>query len=342
MLAISGFSGSGKTTLIEGLLPRLRVRGLAVGVIKHDAHRLEFDTPGKDSHRMRVAGASRVEAFDARWWFQVAPSPPGAGWDRLPPALRRDLDLLLVEGGKSGSMDKVWLREPGGAEPPGDVAGVVAVLDRAERLLDRAERTVATWLERRWARAERAVTVLAGGASSRMGTSKAALRIGGRSMLGRVVDRARAFCSDVVVAGVPPGGMPADVDAPLLPDVPGVRGPVGGMLAAMRWSPGRGSIVVACDMPRLDGELLERIWACRRPGVWAVIPRQPDGRPGVLAAAYEPQAGCVLEQAVAQGLRSPWDIFVDHTKTAMVELEDSEGLGDVDRPEDVPGGERGT
>ena len=39
-VAISGYSGSGKTTLIEALLPRLATRGLRVGVLKHDTHRL--------------------------------------------------------------------------------------------------------------------------------------------------------------------------------------------------------------------------------------------------------------------------------------------------------------
>lgn len=53
-------SGTGKTTLIEGLIRVFVTRGLRVGVVKHDAHRVELDKPGKDSWRFRRAGAFRV------------------------------------------------------------------------------------------------------------------------------------------------------------------------------------------------------------------------------------------------------------------------------------------
>lgn len=58
LLGIAAWSGTGKTTLLEALLPRLAERGLRVAVIKHAHHDFEVDRPGKDSHRLRQAGAA--------------------------------------------------------------------------------------------------------------------------------------------------------------------------------------------------------------------------------------------------------------------------------------------
>ena len=53
-------SGTGKTTLLSRLIPVLSERGLRCAVIKHSHHDFEIDRPGKDSHRLREAGAGQV------------------------------------------------------------------------------------------------------------------------------------------------------------------------------------------------------------------------------------------------------------------------------------------
>jgi molybdopterin-guanine dinucleotide biosynthesis protein B len=60
LIQIVGWSGSGKTTLLEALLPRWKQRGLRVAAIKHSGGFPELDTPGKDSFRLRAAGAEAV------------------------------------------------------------------------------------------------------------------------------------------------------------------------------------------------------------------------------------------------------------------------------------------
>ncbi len=60
ILEVIGYSGSGKTTLIEKLIPALRKRGIRLAVIKYTSHHHEFDKPGKDSYRLRRAGAEAV------------------------------------------------------------------------------------------------------------------------------------------------------------------------------------------------------------------------------------------------------------------------------------------
>ena len=97
VLGIDGWSGSGKTTLLEGLLPRLRARGLRICVVKHDAHGLTLDREGKDSHRFTRAGAE-----------VVALSSPGQTALLIQRELSLDeilngiqgVDLILLEGFK--------------------------------------------------------------------------------------------------------------------------------------------------------------------------------------------------------------------------------------------------
>jgi len=80
VVGIVGHSGSGKTTLIEKLIPALRRRGLTVSTVKHTHHhRIELDTPGKDSHRHRAAGASEVIVASDAGWARIASSAPGPG-----------------------------------------------------------------------------------------------------------------------------------------------------------------------------------------------------------------------------------------------------------------------
>jgi molybdopterin-guanine dinucleotide biosynthesis protein B len=104
--AIVGRSGSGKTTLIERLIRAARERGLSVSTIKHTHHHaIELDTPGKDSHRHRLAGASEVIVASDSGWACLAASPVPASLQILLGQLR-PVDLVLVEGFKQLE----WLR----------------------------------------------------------------------------------------------------------------------------------------------------------------------------------------------------------------------------------------
>jgi molybdopterin-guanine dinucleotide biosynthesis protein B len=106
VVAIVGHSGSGKTTLIERLIPALRRHGLSASTVKHTHHhQIELDTPGKDSHRHRAAGAREVIVASDAGWARIASSPVPTSLQDLIGQLR-PVDWVLVEGFKQLE----WLR----------------------------------------------------------------------------------------------------------------------------------------------------------------------------------------------------------------------------------------
>lgn len=110
LLAITGYSGTGKTTLLEKLIPVLRSHGLRVGLMKHSHHNVDVDKPGKDSHRLREAGANpTMIVCDERWALMCETAKP-ANFSSLVAQLdAHKLDLILVEGFKHEQLPKIQL-----------------------------------------------------------------------------------------------------------------------------------------------------------------------------------------------------------------------------------------
>lgn len=110
LLGITGYSGSGKTTLLEKLIPELMARGLRIAVIKHSHHNAQVDKEGKDSWRMKEAGAAQVVmACDQRWAIMTeTPVPVTLNYlaQQFDPNLT---DLVLVEGFKQEPIPKILL-----------------------------------------------------------------------------------------------------------------------------------------------------------------------------------------------------------------------------------------
>lgn len=107
VLAFSGRSGAGKTTLLVRLIPALRARGLVVAALKRSGHPHPFDRPGKDSARLRRAGAVGVALSGP---LELAYFGPPVASLRDLVALLPPCDLVLAEGFKSEAIPRVEVR----------------------------------------------------------------------------------------------------------------------------------------------------------------------------------------------------------------------------------------
>jgi len=123
---ILGRKNHGKTTLLVELVEHLTARGFRVGTIKHTHHAHELDTPGKDSHRHRAAGASvsaiLSRSLNAVFWPPELPKNDGEAttahrYAAFEPHFA-ECDLVLVEGDTTceGTKIEVWRRAVG-SEP---------------------------------------------------------------------------------------------------------------------------------------------------------------------------------------------------------------------------------
>ena len=112
VLGFAAFSGTGKTTLLEKLIPQLTERGIRIGMVKHAHHEFDIDKPGKDSYRLRKAGAQQVLIASGKrqalMTEQATPQEPRL--DELITRLDLDsIDLVLVEGFKHVAFPKIEL-----------------------------------------------------------------------------------------------------------------------------------------------------------------------------------------------------------------------------------------
>ncbi len=125
VVAFIGHKASGKTAFLRKLIPVLVERGYRVGTAKHVAPDVEPDTPGKDTHLHREAGAERALLYSdvrgALFWDH----------DGVPVAeyierYMAELDLVVLEGFKGSDFPKIEVYRSG--EPLAGRIPVLAVL----------------------------------------------------------------------------------------------------------------------------------------------------------------------------------------------------------------------
>lgn len=311
VFAVCGFKNSGKTTLLEEVVPLLCARGISVAVVKHDAHGVQFDRPGKDSDRLFRSGADVVirgsNESAARWHPEGAPDL-GQTLARL----GASHDLVLVEGHKQTSLPKLWLLGEGETAPPENVTEIRRVLPRGGGRVTIAVEEISRLLNEVWRSRPVIAGVLVGGGSSRMGSPKQMLEHEGRRLIDRVVDAVHGRLGDPVLLGS--GVVPEALSASRrLPDAPGIPGPMAGLIAALRWAPSSAWLVTACDQPLISPRAIDWLLGQRRPGCWAIMPRLADGPVEPFLAIYEPQALELFERLVRTGRSGPWRLAEEAT-----------------------------
>ncbi len=140
ILGMAAYSGTGKTTLLTELIPLLTARHIRVGLIKHSHHNFQIDKPGKDSFRLRAAGASPVMLVSShrRAIITDFPSPEEPDLnEQLRYFEQSELDLLLIEGFKSARFPKIELHRPSLNNPllyPDDDSIIALATDQAVTL----------------------------------------------------------------------------------------------------------------------------------------------------------------------------------------------------------------
>lgn len=148
--------------------------------------------------------------------------------------------------------------------------------------------------------------VLVGGRSSRLGTPKALIELGGAPLVRHVLHALVPSCDDLVLVAAPRDAQPAElrdglgdearrladdtgVDVRVVHDADAHLGPVSGLATGLAAARGAIAWVTACDAPFLATSLVDMLLGIgeREPGVDVVVPRW-RGYLEPLLAVYRP------------------------------------------------------
>jgi molybdenum cofactor guanylyltransferase len=157
--------------------------------------------------------------------------------------------------------------------------------------------------------------VLAGGKSSRMGSDKAFLQLGGETLLSRALRAAGAVAGEVKIVG--------DADkfasfGPVVEDIYRACGPLGGIHAALSSSATELNLMLAVDLPFVTLEFLEYlIPRARESGATVTIPRVGGGLQP-LCAVYRREFAGVAGQALLEG-KNKIDLLFTKGETRVIQ-----------------------
>ncbi len=134
VISIVGHSGSGKTTLVEKLIREFCNRGLRVATLKHAHHKVELDTPGKDSYRYKAAGAAMSLLLTKDALQLVADAKDNRDPEQLAKRYMSEADIVLAEGFSHAPGAKIEVLRRACEKPPRcDIAdGLVAMVTDME------------------------------------------------------------------------------------------------------------------------------------------------------------------------------------------------------------------
>jgi molybdopterin-guanine dinucleotide biosynthesis protein A len=173
--------------------------------------------------------------------------------------------------------------------------------------------------------------VLAGGRSTRMRRDKAAIEYRpGESQLDAAMKLltprvARAFVSVRAAQAREPTRSRYE----RIVDRGDVEGPIAGIRAALAEHPQVAWLVLACDLPFLDGGTLDALIAARDPAGDATAFRSShDGLPEPLCAIYEPRAAASIDAHIAAGRNCPRKYLIN-ARTRLIDQPNPRALDNV-------------
>jgi len=291
------------------------------------------------------------------------------GWGRLDSARPwntfetknnlKDCDLVLVNGNHFGAKSQIVIIHPDKKE------SLERKLDRLDnvRLVILAEGIQAPWsfletvLEGRqipvlhledtsgildWFSKETDAAVpplrglvLAGGQSLRMGRDKGLLEYHGKPQREYLADLLKPLCTEVFLSTRHDQHLPQEGPYPALPDTFLDLGPFGALLSAFRAFPDSAWLVLACDLPLLDGDTLELLVRERSAcSLATAFYNEEKTFPEPLITIWEPKAYPTLLTHLSQGSSCPRKVLINNN-IKLIHPQDPRVLTNVNTPEEL-------
>lgn len=140
--------------------------------------------------------------------------------------------------------------------------------------------------------------ILAGGKSSRMGTDKGLLTFRGQPMVQHVIDKLKQVFESITIISNSPDY--TKFGLPVLEDEIKSVGPIGGIYSGLKQSATSWNFFVACDMPFLTSNVLDKILQVEIKSELCVVARYSD-QLQPLCACYSKSCLPVIAKQIAVG-----------------------------------------
>ncbi|WP_317174336.1 NTP transferase domain-containing protein [Mucilaginibacter pankratovii] len=178
--------------------------------------------------------------------------------------------------------------------------------------------------------------VLAGGKSARMGVDKGTLHWYGKEQRYHMADVLANFCNEVFIScRDEEQKLEIDAQYATLTDTFTGLGPYGAILSAFRQNPAAAWLVVACDMPLVDEEILQHLTENRSvKHIATAYHSEVTNFPEPLITIWEPKSYPALLQFLAQGYSCPRKVLIN-SDIKLLQVPDAEALSNVNTPEEM-------
>jgi molybdenum cofactor guanylyltransferase len=188
------------------------------------------------------------------------------------------------------------------------------------------------------------VAIMAGGQSSRMGQDKSFVPFQGRPMIEVVRERVAGLGAELVVITNKPDEY-AHLGLPMYSDVYPNMGPLGGIYTAVYHARHPYTLVVACDMPWLNRDLLAYMIGLRRQAD-IIVPRWdkfPEPLHAIYSKACLPPILAQLQSGQLKVVRFYGQVQVHFVDRPAIEQFDKDGrsFANLNTPEDLSQAESG-
>jgi len=179
--------------------------------------------------------------------------------------------------------------------------------------------------------------ILSGGESRRMGRDKAAVFLDGKTLLQHVCTAVQPLFAEVLLSVREPR---PDIKLAQVCDDKNIAGPLAGLVSGLFASNTQWLFVVACDMPFVQAEMIEKLSRYR--GECEAVVAVVDGHPQPLAAFYARSVLAVIREHLAAGGKNSLRALLEKIPVRYVseaELFDAAitraGFVDLDTPQAV-------
>jgi molybdopterin-guanine dinucleotide biosynthesis protein A len=163
--------------------------------------------------------------------------------------------------------------------------------------------------------------ILSGGKNSRMGTNKALLKIGDRTVIEIIVDVLSSLFSDIIIS-TNSGEELSFLQLPTVADLYQDAGPLAGIHAALTHSRTDANLIISCDLPLMSREMVDYI--VNLPSDKSIVICRAAGFMQPLPGRYHKRALTAIEEILAappqHGYRSFLNVFAK-IDTEIIEAE---------------------